>query len=44
MGAIIVVEAMRYHALVGGVKVVVLTSVVDDDSRLEGFSVGVADD
>ena len=38
-----VVEAMRHDALLGGVKVVMLSSLDDADSRLEGFSAGVAD-
>lgn len=39
-----VVEAMRDDPLSGGVKVVMLSCVDDADTRLEGFSVGVADD
>lgn len=38
-----VVEAMRHDPLSGVVKVVMLSCVDDADSRLEGFSVGVAD-
>jgi DNA-binding response OmpR family regulator len=38
-----VVEAMRYDPFSGGVKMVILSCVDDADSRLEGFSVGVAD-
>ena len=38
-----VVEAMRHDPLSGSVKVVMLSCVDDADSRLEGFSVGVAD-
>jgi len=38
-----VVEAMRHNPLSGGVKVVMRSSVDDADSRLEGFSFGVAD-
>ena len=38
-----VVEAMRHDALAASVKVVMLSNLDDADSRLEGFSVGVAD-
>ena len=38
-----VVEAMRHDALSGSVKVVMLSNLDDADSRLEGFSAGVAD-
>ncbi len=38
-----VVEAMRHDALAANVKVVMLSSLDDADSRLEGFSAGVAD-
>lgn len=38
-----VVEAMRHDAPSGSVKVVMLSSLDDVDSRLEGFAAGVAD-
>ncbi|MEJ7638976.1 MAG: response regulator, partial [Singulisphaera sp.] len=38
-----VVEAMRHDALAASVKVVMLSNLDDADSRLEGFSAGVAD-
>ncbi len=38
-----VVEALRHDAPSGSVKVVMLSNLDDADSRLEGFSAGVAD-